>query len=67
MYLASKSKGEDQVADMFAKISVISASFFMLIVVIGNFFIQNLFIGVIIAKFNREQELFGKNLMLTDA
>jgi hypothetical protein len=67
MYLASKSKGEDQVADMFGEISVISASFFMLIVVIGNFFIQNLFIGVIIAKFNREQELFGKNLMLTDA
>jgi len=67
MYLASKSKGEDQVADMLGEISVISASFFMLIVVIGNFFIQNLFIGVIIAKFNREQELFGKNLMLTDA
>lgn len=52
--------------DIFGDLSAIPIIFFIAIVVIGNFFISNLFIGVIIAKYNREQELFGKNFMLTE-
>jgi len=39
MYLASKSKGEDQPPDLYGDISVIIALLFMFIVIIGNFFI----------------------------
>jgi len=52
--------------ELFGGLSVIPILFFIAIVIIGNFFISNLFIGVIIAKFNREQELFGKNFMLIE-
>ena len=66
MYQASKSRGQDMTPNLYGSLSVIPILFFIAIVIIGNFFISNLFIGVIIAKFNREQELFGKNFMLTD-
>jgi len=66
MYQASKSRGKDMTPNLYGGLSVIPILFFIAIVIIGNFFISNLFIGVIIAKFNREQELFGKNFMLTD-
>ena len=66
MYQASKSRGQDMTPNLYGGLSVIPILFFIAIVIIGNFFISNLFIGVIIAKFNREQELFGKNFMLTD-
>jgi hypothetical protein len=36
------------------------------VVVIGNFFLLNLFVGVIITTYNREKELVGKDFMLTD-
>jgi hypothetical protein len=38
----------------------------MIVVVIGNFFLLNLFVGVIITTYNREKELVGKDFMLTD-
>lgn len=38
----------------------------MSVIVIGNFFFLNLSIGVIIAKYNREKELFAKDLLLTE-
>ncbi len=66
MYQSSKSRGQDMTPDLYGGLTVIPTIFFIAIVVIGNFFITNLFIGVIIAKYNREQELFGKNFMLTD-
>ena len=66
MYQASKSRGQDMTPNLYGGLSVIPILFFIAIVIIGNFFISNLFIGVIIAKFNREQEIFGKNFMLTD-
>ncbi len=47
-------------------INPISAIFFLCVVVIGNFFLLNLFIGVIITTYNREKELVGKDFMLTD-
>ena len=46
--------------------SPIGAIFFVIVVVIGNFFLLNLFIGVIITTYNREKELVGKDFMLTD-
>jgi hypothetical protein len=51
---------------LLGEFSVIPILFFISIIVFGKFFISNLFIGVMIAKYNREQELFGKNFMLTD-
>jgi len=53
--------------DLYGQISPVVTIFFILIVVFGNFFIMNVFIGVIIAKYNRESELGGKNYMLTDS
>jgi len=43
-----------------------AAIFFILIVIVGNFFLMNLFIGVIITQYNREKELAGKDFMLTE-
>ena len=39
---------------------------FILFVFIGKFFIINLFVGVVVSTFNREQERSGKNYLLTD-
>jgi hypothetical protein len=38
----------------------------VLILIIGNFFFMNIFVGVIVAKYNREKELAGKNHLLTE-
>jgi voltage-gated cation channel len=46
--------------------SVLAALFFVLIIVIGNFFLMNLFVGVIITTYNREKEIMGKDFMLTE-
>jgi len=43
-----------------------AAIFFIIIVIVGNFFLMNLFIGVIITQYNREKELVGKDFMLTE-
>jgi hypothetical protein len=40
--------------------------YFVIVVIIGNFFLINLFVGVIITTYNREKELVGKDFMLTD-
>jgi hypothetical protein len=37
-----------------------------MILIIGNFFFMNIFVGVIVAKYNREKELGGKNHLLTE-
>jgi hypothetical protein len=44
----------------------ISVIFFVFVVIIGNFFLLNLFVGVIITTYNREKELVGKDFMLSD-
>ena len=54
-------------ADLYGQLSTGSILLFMGIVVFGNFFIMNIFIGVILAKYNREKELAGKNYMLTES
>jgi voltage-dependent calcium channel L type alpha-1D len=51
----------------FQQLDYLPTIFFILIVTFGNFFLINLFIGVIISKYNREKELAGKDYMLTDA
>jgi len=38
----------------------------VLIIVVGNFFLMNIFVGIIITKYNRERELAGKYFMLSD-
>lgn len=40
--------------------------YFVIVVIIGNFFLINLFVGIIITTYNREKELVGKDFMLTD-
>jgi hypothetical protein len=40
--------------------------FFILIIILGNFLIVNLYIGVIITSYNRQRELMGKDFMLTE-
>jgi hypothetical protein len=39
--------------------------FFILFIIVGNFFVLNLFVGVVVSTFNREKELLGKNFLLT--
>ena len=42
------------------------AFFFICFIIIGAFFILNLFVGVVISTFNREKESLGKNFLLTE-
>jgi hypothetical protein len=53
--------------DLYGDVSNLVVIFFIFIIVVGNFFIMNIFIGVIIAKYNRETELGGKEYLLTEA
>lgn len=66
MYHGSKVRGNDLTANYEDHIKVIPTIFFIVIVTFGNFFLINLFIGVIISKYNRERELAGKDYMLTE-
>jgi len=43
----------------------IGAIYFILFIIIGSFFILNLFVGVVISTFNLQKESLGKNYMLT--
>jgi voltage-dependent calcium channel L type alpha-1D len=67
MYLTSKIRGADMNPNYEGEIQILPSIFFILIVTFGNFFLMNLFIGVIISKYNREKELAGKDYMLTDS
>jgi hypothetical protein len=40
--------------------------FFISFVIIGSFFINNLFVGVVISAYNKEVERLGKGFLLTD-
>jgi hypothetical protein len=55
MYHASKVRGIDMTSNYEDAIKVIPTVFFIVIVTFGNFFIINLFIRVIISKYNREK------------
>lgn len=66
MHQASKARGYDLTPDYYADLKTIPALFFLMILIIGNFFFMNIFVGVIVAKYNREKELGGKNHLLTE-
>ena len=63
MFLGVDSRGVDlepkQDANKF------HAIYFILFIIIGSFFILNLFVGVIVSTFNIEKENLGKNHLLT--
>lgn len=40
--------------------------YFVIFIVIGAFFITNLFVGVVISTYNREKEKIGHNFLLTE-
>ena len=40
--------------------------FFIGFMVVGSFFLLNLFVGVVISSFNREKDLLGGNTLLTE-
>ena len=40
--------------------------FFVVFIVVGNFFLLNLLVGVVISTYNREKEAGGKNILLTE-
>ena len=42
------------------------AIFFIGFIIVGSFFILNLFVGIVISTFNREKEKLGNNFLLTD-
>ena len=67
MYQVSSARGIDLITKIGDIDSVLSAIFFIIMVVIGNFFVMNMFIGVIISKYNRERELNNSDIHLTDA
>jgi hypothetical protein len=39
--------------------------YYMFFILVGDFFVLNLFVGVVISTFNREKELLGRNFLLT--
>ena len=41
------------------------AFFFISFIIVGSFFILNLFVGIVISTFNREKERLGRNFLLT--
>lgn len=40
--------------------------FFIVFIIVGGFFLLNLFVGVVISTFNREKDKIGGNNLLTD-
>jgi hypothetical protein len=65
MFKGAKIRDRDLVILDSSELNWITCLFFVSVIVIGNFFFLNLSIGVIIAKYNREKELFAKDLLLT--
>ena len=39
--------------------------FFVIFVIVGSFFMTNLFVGVVISSYNREREKLGNHFLLT--
>lgn len=45
--------------------SQIKGLFYVFFIIVGNFFILNLFVGVVISNFNREKERIGNDFILS--
>lgn len=65
MYTGASSRGVDMITSDHLQ-SGSACFFFVSVVIIGNFFLMNLFVGVIISTYNREKEMLGKDFMLTN-
>lgn len=63
MYKAMNSRGPDLVPGF--KTNSPLSLFFVAYIVMGAFFITNLFVGVVISSYNRESERLGKDFLLT--
>jgi hypothetical protein len=63
MFVSTRLRGLDLVPKYYS--SILYSIFFIIFVVIGNFFISNLFIGVVVSSYNREKEKVGKDFLLT--
>lgn len=63
MFESTRIVGYDLVPKYYA--SKLYSLFFIIFVIIGNFFITNLFVGVLVSTYNREKEILGKNFLLT--
>jgi hypothetical protein len=66
MYKATSIRDYDLTHSIDTIQNPVAAIFFLFVMIVGNFFVQNLFIGVIITQYNREKELMGKDFMLTE-
>jgi len=64
MYMGSASRGVDMEPKHLS--NLYSTFFFVIFIIVGSFFILNLFIGVIISTYNKGKEAYGKNFLLTE-
>ena len=65
MYQSTYAVGVDMVQKQF--FNSYRVVYFIIFVVILNFFIVNLFVGVIVSSYNRQKEKSGKDYLITDA
>ena len=49
-----------------ANYSMLWSAYFIIFIMLGNYLIMNLFVGVVVNTFNREKEKLGKNFLLTE-
>jgi len=40
--------------------------FYVCFIIVGSFFMLNLFVGVVISTYNNEKDRLGKDILLTD-
>jgi hypothetical protein len=64
MYTSTTFRGIDKVTEMDS--TWVYTPFFIIFVIVGNFFITNLFVGVVVSTYNREKEKLGKFFLLTE-
>jgi len=63
MYKATSSRGIDIEPKLSSKL--VYAAYHISFILIGSFFIVNLFVGVVISSYNRQKDQLGKNFLLT--
>lgn len=64
MYQSSNFTGIGEVGERHS--SFWNVTFFIFFIILGNFFMVNLFVGVVTSTYNREKENLGKNYLLTE-
>ena len=64
MYMSASARGIDLTPEHFSNYGI--SLYYVAFIVIGNFFLLNLFVGVVISTYNREKEVLGKNFLLTE-